>query len=269
MDPKQRGLAFGVHRAMDNAGAVVGPLVAALLLAQQVPLRQIILGAALPGAVCVALALSLRERPLPTPNVELADRFDWRVGSLPPELRRYLAVVALFSLGNSSNLFLLLRAQALGVPATQVPLLWATVSTVSMLFAAPLAGWSDRVGRWQLLVGGYGAYGLFYLLLGNLPIGGVALFALFGFYGLFMAATEGVEKALVADLSPPEQRGRAFGWFNLTSGALLLPASILFGWLYQVVSPAAAFGFSASCSLAAALLLARFRPGSRGVFASP
>ncbi len=269
VDPKQRGLAFGVHRAMDNAGAVVGPLVAALLLAQQVPLRQIILGAALPGAVCVALALSLRERPLPTPNVELADRFDWRVGSLPPELRRYLAVVALFSLGNSSNLFLLLRAQALGVPATQVPLLWATVSTVSMLFAAPLAGWSDRVGRWQLLVGGYGAYGLFYLLLGNLPIGGVALFALFGFYGLFMAATEGVEKALVADLSPPEQRGRAFGWFNLTSGALLLPASILFGWLYQVVSPAAAFGFSASCSLAAALLLARFRPGSRGVFASP
>lgn len=277
VDPKQRGLAFGVHRAMDNAGAVVGPLVGALLLAQQVPLRQIILGAALPGALCVALALSLRERPLPTPTAAPtaapAARFDWRVGSLPPELRRYLAVVALFSLGNSSNLFLLLRAQALGVPAAQVPLLWATVSTVAMLFAAPLAGWSDRVGRWQLLVGGYGAYGLFYLLLGNLPLGGlplggVALFALFGFYGLFMAATEGVEKALVADLSPPEQRGRAFGWFNLTTGALLLPASILFGWLYQVVSPAAAFGFSASCSLAAALLLARFRPGSRGAIAS-
>ncbi len=274
VDPKQRGLAFGVHRAMDNAGAVVGPLVGALLLAQQVPLRQIILGAALPGALCVALSLSLRERPLPTPIAAPAARFDWRVGSLPQELRRYLAVVALFSLGNSSNLFLLLRAQALGVPPAQVPLLWASVSTVAMLFAAPLAGWSDRVGRWQLLVGGYGAYGLFYLLLGNLPLwglplGGVALFALFGFYGLFMAATEGVEKALVADLSPPEQRGRAFGWFNLTTGALLLPASILFGWLYQVVSPAAAFGFSASCSLAAALLLARFRPGSRGAFASP
>lgn len=116
----QRGLAFGVHRAMDNAGAVIGPLVAALLLAQQVPLRQIILGAALPGALCVALALSLRERPGPAPRTAPAAapaaRFDWRVGSLPPELRRYLAVVALFTLGNSSNLFLLLRAQELGVP---------------------------------------------------------------------------------------------------------------------------------------------------------
>lgn len=269
----QRGLAFGVHRAMDNAGAVVGPLLAALLLAQQVPLRQIILGAALPGALCVALALSLRERPIPTPAAGSAAappaRLEWQLGSLPPELRRYLAVVALFTLGNSSNVFLLLRAQDLGVPAAQVPLLWAAVSAVAMLFSAPLAGWSDRVGRWQLLVGGYGAYGLFYLLLGSLRLGGVALLALFGFYGLFMAATEGVEKALVADLAPPEQRGRAFGWFNLSTGALLLPASILFGELYQVVSPAAAFGFSASCSLAAALLLVWFRPGSRGVFASP
>ncbi|MFS6827390.1 MFS transporter [Cyanobium sp. ATX-6F1] len=262
-----------MHRAMDNAGAVIGPLVAALLLAQQVPLRQIILGAALPGALCVALALSLRERPGPAPRTAPAAapaaRFDWRVGSLPPELRRYLAVVALFTLGNSSNLFLLLRAQELGVPPAQVPLLWAAVSAVAMLFSAPLAGWSDRVGRWQLLVGGYGAYALFYLLLGNLRLGGMALFALFGFYGLFMAATEGVEKALVADLAPPEQRGRAFGWFNLTTGALLLPASILFGWLYQAASPAAAFGLSASCSLAAALLLARFRPGAGGALASP
>ena len=81
------------------------------------------------------------------------------------------------------------------------------------------------------------------------------LFTLFGFYGLFMAATEGVEKALVADMAPATARGTAFGWFNLTAGVFLLPASILFGWLYQAISPLAAFGFSASCSLVAAVLL--------------
>ncbi|MEI6828928.1 MAG: MFS transporter [Synechococcaceae cyanobacterium ELA445] len=264
--PEQRGLAFGVHRAMDNAGAVIGPLLAALLLAGGVPLRQILLGSLLPGLVCLALALSLKERPrergplaVPAPR---SGALEGRLGVLPPALRQFLGVVALFTLGNSSNLFLLLRARELGVPAAQVPLLWAGVSAVAMLFSAPLAGWSDRVGRWQLLAGGYGAYGLFYLLLGALQRGGGGLFLLFAFYGLFMAATEGVEKALVADLAPAGLRGRAFGWFNMTTGVVLLPASAGFGWLYQAVGPQAAFTFAASCSLAAALLMLVLRPGA-------
>ena len=143
-----------------------------------------------------------------------------------------------------------------------MPLLWAGVSAVAMLFSAPLAGWSDRVGRWLLLAGGYGAYGLFYLLLGALQRGGGGLFLLFAFYGLFMAATEGVEKALVADLAPAGLRGRAFGWFNMTTGVVLLPASAGFGWLYQLMGPQAAFTFAASCSLAAALLMLVLRPGA-------
>jgi len=252
IDAGRRGLAFGLHRAMDNAGAVVGPLMAALLLASHMPLRDIFLWSAVPAAACLALACAIRE-PEATPRHH-AD-FDWRLLDMPDEFKRYLAVVALFTLGNSSNMFLLLRARELGVPEAQVPLLWAAVAVVAMLFSTPLSALSDRLPRVRLLVGGYVAYGLFYLGLGMLSSGGGALLALFAFYGIFMAATEGVEKALVADLAPPERRATAYGWFNLTAGAFLLPASIVFGWLYQTASPLAAFAFSGGCALLSALLL--------------
>jgi MFS family permease len=151
------------------------------------------------------------------------------------------------------------------VPAAQIPLLWAAVSAVAMLFSTPLSALSDRVGRVGLLVAGYIAYGLFYLGLGLISRQSMSVYALFAFYGLFMAATEGVEKALVADLAPLALRGTAFGWFNLTAGVLLLPASVIFGWLYQTVSPLAAFACSGSAALLAALLLLFWvRPGGAG-----
>lgn len=251
--PGQRGLAFGLHRAMDNAGAVAGPLLAALFLAAGMPLRDIFLWSVLPAIACVGLTLLMRE-PAALPSA--AQRgFDWRVRDMPPMLRRYLAVLALFTLGNSSNMFLLLRASELGVPASQVPLLWGAVSAVAMVFSTPLAALSDRWGRKRLLVGGYCAYAVFYLALGWTTPGLGMLFVLFAGYGLFLAATEATEKALVADLAPADRRGTAFGWFNLVAGALLLPASALFGWLYETVSPALAFGVSAACSAGAAGLM--------------
>jgi MFS family permease len=250
--PGQRGLAFGLHRAMDNAGAVVGPLVAALLLAAHMPLRDIFLWSAVPAVACFALACAIRE---PEPAPRHHTDFDWRLLDMPAGFKRYLAIVALFTLGNSSNMFLLLRASELGVPQAQIPLLWAAVSAVAMLFSTPLSALSDRFGRIRLLVGGYVAYGLFYFGLGMMTSGGGVLFALFAFYGIFMAATEGVEKALVADLAPPDRRATAYGWFNLTAGTFLLPASIVFGWLYQVASPLVAFAFSGGCALLSALLL--------------
>jgi MFS family permease len=253
VDQGRRGLAFGLHRAMDNAGAVIGPLMASLLLASQVPLRDIFLWSAIPAAVCLALALMIREPE--SAEIPRHTPFDWRLGDMPPVFRRYLVVVALFTLGNSSNMFLLLRARELGVPAAQIPLLWAAVSAVAMLFSTPLSALSDKLGRVRLLVGGYVAYGVFYVGLGMMVHDGMLLFVLFAFYGLFMAATEGVEKALVADIAPAERRGTAFGWFNLTAGACLLPASVVFGWLYQATSPLVAFSFSGGCALLAALLL--------------
>ncbi len=251
--PERRGLAFGLHRAMDNAGAVVGPLLAAALLASGMPLRQVFQWAIVPALLCLALSLAVRE---PAPAVTgTASGFGWRWRGLPLVLRRYLLVLGLFTLGNSSNMFLLLRAHDLGVPQAEVPLLWAGVSAVAMLFGTPLAALSDKVGRMRLLLAGYGSYALIYLLLGSLTHGGWTLYLLIVAYGLFLAATEGVEKALLADIAPPERRGTAFGWFNLVSGICLLPASLLFGELYQRVSPFAAFAVGAGCAATAALLL--------------
>ena len=258
--PGQRGLAFGLHRAMDNAGAVIGPLLAWALLSAGLPLGQVFLWAVVPGAVCVGLTLALREAP---PPAAAPPRLRWTLASLPVPLRRYLVVVALFTLGNSSNMFLLLRARELGVAEAQVPLLWAAVSGVAALFSVPLGGLSDRIGRVRLLVAGYVAYAAFYAGMAAWAAPGWRLYALFGVYGVFMAATEGVERALMADLAPPEQRGTAFGWLNLVTGALLLPASLVFGALWETASASVAFGFGAACALAAALLLTAWvRPGS-------
>ncbi len=174
----------------------------------------------------------------------------------PVALRRYLCVLALFTLGNSSNMFLLLRARELGLGDAQVPLIWALVCGVAAVFGPPLSAWSDRIDRRRLIVGGWAVYALFYLVFGLLPATPLLLWPLFAGYGLFLAATEGAEKALVADLVPGEQAGTAFGWYNLVAGVLLLPASLLFGWLWSDIAPLAAFAFGSACALAAALLLA-------------
>jgi MFS family permease len=258
--PGQRGLAFGLHRAMDNAGAVIGPLAAWALLSAGVPLQQVFLWALLPGLACLALTTLVRDAP---PPAAPPPAFSWVLADLPVTLRRYLVVVALFTLGNSSNMFLFLRAKELGVAEADVPLLWAAVSAVAAVFSVPLSGLSDRLGRVRLLVAGYVAYALFYIGMAVLAEPGWRLYLMFGLYGVFMAATEGVERALLADLTPPAQRGTAFGWLNLVMGALLLPASALFGALWASASAAVAFGFSAACAVAAAVLLTAWvRPGS-------
>lgn len=251
-----RGLAFGLHRAMDNAGAVLGPVVAAMLLGSGMALRDIFLWSIVPAVLCLLLALKINE-PVMAVAPPAVREFDWRLRDMPPVFRRYLVVVAIFTLGNSSNMFLLLRAQELGVPQAQIPLLWAAVSAIAMVFSTPISALSDRWGRGRMLFAGYIAYGIFYYSLGIIGYhgAGAELYALFAFYGLFMASTEGVEKALVADLAPEGRRGTAFGWFNLTAGIMLLPASVLFGWLYEDFSALSAFLVSFVCSVTAALLL--------------
>jgi MFS family permease len=177
---------------------------------------------------------------------------------MPRPFLRYLAVVGLFTLGNSSNMFLLLHARELGVELAQVPLLWAVVTLTATVLSVPLASLSDRYGRGRFLLAGYLVYGAIYGLLGVIAESGWVLFMLFAGFGVFLAATEGVEKALVADLAPRGRTGTAFGWFNLTTGLLLLPASIVFGWLYESLGPSWAFGFGAACAWVAAALLARW-----------
>ena len=259
--PSERGLAFGLHRALDNLGAVVGPLAAAALLAAGIGLRSIFLLAAIPAVIVFALVLTVPE-PARDPQLKPTP-FRWSLAGLPPRFSRYLAVLALFTLGNSSNMFLLLRARQLGLSELQVPLLWALMSGFAALFSTHLSGLSDRIGRTRLIVGGWTIYAVFYLTLGLLPPHPLLLWPMFAGYGVFLAATEGAEKALVADLVPGERAGTAFGWYNLVVGLMLLPASVLFGWLWQGATPFVAFAFGAGCALTAALLLAVWvRPGS-------
>lgn len=248
----RRGLAFGVQRMLDNAGAVAGPLAAAALLAAGMSIRDIFLWAALPGAIAVATAAAVCEPRRSLPGV--AGGFRWNLGELPAGFKRYLLVLALFSLGNSSNMFLLLRAKELGLPEHEVPLLWALTSASATLLSAPLAGLSDRIGRNRLILGGWAVYAVFYLVLG-LSAARWPLWPLFALYGVFMAATEGAERALVADFVPQRLLGSAYGWFNLTLGLTLLPASVLFGSLWAGAGSAAAFAFAAGCAGAAAAAL--------------
>jgi len=249
----QRGLAFGFHRAMDNFGAVVGPLLAAGLLALGMPLKQVLLCAFVPAAIVLWLALAVPEpqhaaesKPIP---------FSWNLREFPPAFKRYLVVIGLFMLGNSSNMFLLLRARDLGLSEADVPLLWALVSFVAGALSTPLSALSDRIDRRTMIVVGWSIYAVLYLLFGLMPGKPWLLWPMFAAYGVFLAATEGVEKALVADMVPGNQSGTAFGWYNLVVGIALLPASAIFGWLWASLSPLSAFAFGAACAVLAALLL--------------
>ncbi|TDR40705.1 MFS-type transporter involved in bile tolerance (Atg22 family) [Tahibacter aquaticus] len=265
--PQQRGLAFGLHRSMDNLGAVIGPLLAAALLGLGFSLREVFFAALVPALAVVVLTLFVRE---PERVVLKPKPFRWNLSDQPPALRRYLVVLALFTLGNSSNMFLLLRARELGLADAQIPLLWALVCAIAALFGTPLSALSDRLDRRRLIVAGWSLYAGFYLLFGLLPAQPWLLWPMFAGYGLFLAATEGAEKALVADLVPGEQAGTAFGWYNLVAGVLLLPASLLFGWLWEVVTPLAAFAFGSACALLAAALLAWWVPrAGQGRVAQP
>ncbi|HTN50457.1 MAG TPA: MFS transporter [Burkholderiaceae bacterium] len=249
----QRGLAFGLHRAFDNAGAVVGPLLAAGLLALHIPIRDILLWSALPGAICFALTLSLRE----PGQLEAsgAQRPEWTFGTLPLAFRRMLMVLAIFTLGQASNAFILLRANELGMPPTQVALLWAVVAGVSTLLAVPLSAWSDHVGRLPLLIGGWSVHALVFVALALVGEPSL-LWPIAVLLGIYMAATEGAERALTADLVGASSLGSAYGWYYLIKGLLLLPASAIFGWIWHGAGPAAAFVTAASIVALATVLLA-------------
>jgi MFS family permease len=249
----QRGLAFGLHRAFDNAGAVVGPLLAAGLLALQVPIRDILLWAALPGALCVALALTLRE----PARLEAsgAHRPEWKFGTLPLAFRRLLVVLAVFTLGQASNAFILLRANELGLQPTQVALLWAVVAGVSTVLAVPLSAWSDHIGRVPLLIGGWSVHALLFVALA-LVNQTAWLWPIAALLGVYMAATEGAERALTADLVSANALGSAYGWYYLVKGLLLLPASALFGWVWHAAGSTTAFVAAASVVALATALLA-------------
>jgi MFS family permease len=250
---EDRGRAFGLQRAMDHLGAAVGPLAAFLLLyGAGLSLPTVFFLSAIPGAAAVAALLFLvREPQAPAPAHSGGKLGD---GTLPAAYRRYLLIVCLFTLGNASDAFLILRAVDAGVPAAYVPLLWGAFHVVKSSLSTPAGAISDRWDRRKMVVAGWIVYAATYAAWG-LASGPAWMAGLFLVYGLYAAATEGVERALVADFVPPERRGTAYGWFHLVVGMSALPASVLFGVIYKWRGAPAAFGVSATLALAASLLL--------------
>ncbi|GFE61545.1 MFS transporter [Geobacter sp. AOG2] len=259
-DLAQRGKAFGFHRSLDHMGAIIGPLVAAALMAWFVTdVRTVFWLAAFPGILAVILIIfKVRDR-----SHEASRRTGTRLKMVPAgNIRGYLLILLLFTLGNSSDAFLLLRAGQLGVTPARIPLLWTFFHVVKMSSAMPFGTLSDRIGRRGVIIAGWAVYALAYAGFA-LASSEVHIWLLFAWYGLFYGMTEGVEKAYLSDLAEPEERGNAFGWYNFAVGIGALPASVLFGMIWQFASPQAAFYFGAVLAcLAALFLLAWTRPAS-------
>ena len=257
---------FAFHRGMDHLGAALGPLgAAALLVAFPGELRRVFLVASIPGVLAVLVLLLVREEkgaapadPPPSAAPPLVAAAPALAG-LPPRL---LLSIGLFTLGNSTDALLLLRAQTLGVPAAQLPLLWTLLHVVRAALSWPLGRAADRLGRTRALIAGWVWYALCYAAFAAASAPSQA-WALFAAYGLVAGLTEGSERALVAAAVPEERRGRALGLYNLVSGAGLLIASLLAGALWERVSPAAALGAGALLAAAAAVVLLGPGPARR------
>ncbi len=284
VDPSVRGRAFGFHRAADHAGAVVGPLLAfALLQWGGLSLRGVFGLAAVPAVIAVViLAVWVREPPSaardaggPPRRVDAGEPLPARhhlaaasvalqppaaVG-LPPRFWAFLGAVTLFTLGNSTDAFLLLRASQLGVAAPLIPVLWAVLHVVKSVSSTPGGALSDRVGRKPLIVAGWLLYALVYW---GFAVAGAPwhVWALFCVYGVVFGLTEGAEKALVTDFVGAAHRGRAFGWYNLAVGIAALPASLGFGLLWDRGGPRLAFSVGAALALVATVAIALVRSGS-------
>jgi MFS family permease len=259
-EPSMRGKAYGFHRSLDNAGALIGPLIATMLLTWFVKdLRGVFWLSAIPGAIAVLLIIWKVREVKPGAGKKGTVNF---LKILPRgRLRSYLLILLLFTLGNSSDVFLLLRAGQLGVTPARIPLLWTFFNLVKMVCTMPFGALSDRIGRRRVIVCGWCVYALAYVGFAFAATE-LHIWLLFAFYGLFYGLTEGVEKALLADIAEPSERGAAFGWYNCAIGIGALPASMIFGFIWQRFNPFAAFGFGAVlASIAAVALLFMVKPG--------
>jgi MFS family permease len=254
-----RGRAFGFNRAMDHLGAAVGPIVAAVFLwfcpGQY---RTLFLLAVIPGLVVLGLLFfGLRESPRKA--VAAGPKMIWTLLPFGKDFRLYLVALVVFTLGNSSDAFLLVRAGELGVATALLPILWCVFHVLKSggnILAGRLV---DRVGSRPMILVGWVVYGAIYLGFA-MASNAWHVWLLFVGYALFYAFTEAAEKTLVANLVGPDQRGLAYGWFNAAVGIGALPASLLFGWLYQTWSALVAFGFGAALALLAGMMLMGVKP---------
>ena len=233
-EPQYRGIAFGFHRAMDTCGAILGPLAALAILhfAPGVPLQWVFVIAVLPGLVSALLVLTaVRDIPHPIGSAHL--KSPALLQHFPAPFWLLLAANAVFSLGNSSDSFLILRSKELGLSTSQVILAFALYNTIYAIVATPLGHLSDRIGRKPVMIGGWlvyaGVYAGFAFV--HAPLGP---WILLGIYGLFQAMTEGISKAMVSDVVSPQQRAGAIGLYHTASGLGQLAASLIAGFTWNL-----------------------------------
>ena len=265
IDENQRGLAFGFHRAADTGGAVVGLLIAlgivwatqsAAVSLGRDTFKIVVLASLIPAALAVlSLAIGAREVSIGGKR----DRPSITFKRLGKPFLVFLIIVGLFDLGNSSDAFLVLRAQERGLSVVGILAMLVTFNLVYALVSTPAGSLSDRIGRRKLITMGWLAYAAIYLgfALANV---GWQVWVLYAIYGVYYGLAYGTAKAMVADIVPAELRGTAYGTYNATLGLLDLPASLIAGLLWQEISPSAPFLFGAAMALLAAVLLLLWKP---------
>jgi MFS family permease len=274
VDDRDRGLAFGLHRTMDTAGAVIGPLTALLLLQLGVSLRWVFAIAFVPGLLSVVVIWrSVREHPpegQPSGVAAATHSSAPAAAAAPararprlpasPVFRRLLLASLVFAVGNSSNAFLLLKASSVGFSVKAVILVYVLYNLTYAAGSLPLGGLSDRVGQIPVVAGGFVVFAVVYV--GFAAAKSMALVAvLFAAYGLYIAATEGTTKALISRAAPDAQRASAMGFFDTSIGVASFAASALGGLLWTLVGPWATFSFGAVTAALAAVLLLVFARG--------
>jgi MFS family permease len=248
--PEQRGRAFGFHRSMDHAGAVVGPLAAFALLSAGVGLRDVFVASVVPGLLVIALlvfGLPGGQRYLAPPRAP----FEWK--SLHSRLRAMIVAAGWLALASVPEVFVVLWATHAGMSVTWVPLVWALASLAKMLIAMPAGIISDRLGRGPVLLVGWTARVVVLLLLAAMPQPPALLvWALFCAYAATLAVTEPAERSLIGDHASEHERGTAYGLYHLASGLLVLPGAVIFGGLWERFGSSVAFTVAAIVTGAAA-----------------
>jgi MFS family permease len=247
--------AFSFHRALDTMGAVVGPAIALFLLGLfNNDYRGLFWLSMVPGALAVLLILAfIREKGTPPPPQAERPRLTFR--HFDRKVRFFILIVTLFALGNSSDVFLILRAEQVGIPVAMIPAVYLTFNLIYSLSAIPAGMAADRFGKKRLILLGFILFAALYY---GFAVAGTprAIWFLFGAYGLFMGLTEGIQKAFLATIIPPDFKATAFGVYATAVGLATLPASLIGGLLWDRVSPAATFYFGAATATLSALLFA-------------
>ena len=251
------GRAFGFHRSMDTMGAVVGPAIAFFLLGIfSNNYRIVFYLSMIPGVIAVLLIIFFitEKKKASLPNSErpklTLKHFDWR-------FKFFVAIATIFAIGNSSDVFLILRAQQIGIPTVMIPIVYLLFNLIYSLSAIPAGIAADRFGKKRVILLGFVLFAILYYGFA-VAEEARAVWILFGFYGVFMGLTEGIHKAFLATIIPSDFKATAFGVYNTAVGLAMLPASLIGGWLWDHVSPSATFYYGAITAVLSVMLFIAF-----------